>query len=95
MILNTKKREHGLLTVLRYPFVPLHNNLCEQDLRENVIKRKVSGGTKTKLGTYSWDVGLSLVHTCRKLKIGFYEYLRDRYSLTHKLPKLPDLIMAA
>lgn len=95
LILNTKKREHGLLTVLRYPFVPLHNNLCEQDLRENVIKRKVSGGTKTKLGTYSWDVGLSLVHTCRKLGISFYEYLKDRYTLAHKLPRLDHLILAS
>jgi len=92
---RTKKREHGLLAVLRYPFVPLHNNLCEQDLRENVIKRKVSGGTKTKLGTYSWDVGLSLVHTCRKLRISFYQYLKDRYSLAHQLPKLSDLVLAS
>ena len=51
LIEKTKARENGLLTVLRYPFVPLLNNLCEQDLRENVIKRKVFGGTKTKLGT--------------------------------------------
>lgn len=94
LIGNTKKREHGLLAVLRYPFVPLHNNLSEQDLRENVIKRKVSGGTKTKIGTYSWDVGLSLVHTCRKLKISFYEYLKDRYSKVQILPKLPDLVLA-
>lgn len=95
VIEKTKKREHGLLAVLRYPFVPLQNNLCEQDLRENVIKRKVSGGTKTKMGTYSWDVGLSLVHTCRKLKISFYDYLKDRYSLVHELPKLSDIILAS
>jgi hypothetical protein len=95
LIANTKKREHGLLAVLRYPFAPLQNNLCEQDLRENVIKRKVSGGTKTKLGTYSWDVGLSLVHTCRKLKISFYDYLKDRYSKAHQIPKLQHLVLAS
>jgi hypothetical protein len=95
LIANTKKRENGLLAVLRYPFVPLHNNLCEQDLRENVIKRKVSGGTKTKVGTYSWDVGLSLVHTCRKLKISFYNYLKDRYSRAYQLPKLTDMVLAS
>jgi hypothetical protein len=94
LIEHTKKREYGLLAVLRYPFVPLHNNLCEQDLRESVIKRKVSGGTKTKLGTYSWDVGLSLVHTCRKLKISFYEYLMDRYNKTRQVPRLDHLILA-
>lgn len=60
-----------------------------------IKKRKVSGGTKTKMGTYSWDVGLSLVHTCRKLKISFYDYLKDRYSLVHELPKLSDLVLAS
>jgi hypothetical protein len=94
LIGHTKKREYGLLAVLRYPFVPLHNNLCEQDLRESVIKRKVSGGTKSKQGTYSWDVGLSLVHTCRKLKISFYDYLIDRYSKAHRVPKLARIILA-
>jgi hypothetical protein len=95
LIANTRKREYGLLAVLRYPFVPVHNNLCEQDLRENVIKRKVSGGTKSKLGTYSWDVGLSLVHTCRKLKISFYDYLKDRYSKARKIPKLQHIVLAS
>lgn len=89
---NTKAKKHGLLAVLRYPFVPLHNNLCEQDLRENVIKRKVSGGTKTSVGTYSWDVGLSLVHTCRKLKISFYKFMQDRYANQNHIPKLNKII---
>lgn len=89
---NTKIKKHGLLAVLRYPFVPLHNNLCEQDLRENVIKRKVSGGTKTRIGTYSWDVGLSLVHTCRKLKISFYKFMQDRYTNKNQIPKLYKII---
>ena len=92
LIENTKNRKHGLLAVLRYPFVPLHNNICEQDLRENVIKRKVSGGTKTKIGTYSWDVGLSLVHTCRKLKLSFYQFMQDRYSNINQIPKLYKII---
>jgi len=89
---NTKKRKEGLLTVLKYPFVPLHNNTCEQDLRENVIKIRVSGGTKTRRGTYSWDVGLSLVHTLRKLKISYYKFLMDRYSQTNKILPLGQII---
>lgn len=91
---STKSKKHGLLAVLRYPFVPLHNNLCEQDLRENVIKRKVSGGTKTSVGTYSWDVGLGLVHTCRKLKISFYKFMQDRYSNQNQIPKLNKIIQS-
>jgi hypothetical protein len=72
-------------------------------MRENLIKRKVSGGARTRLGTYSWDVGLTLVNTCRKLKISFYKYLKDRYSKAHnisssnilfKLFKPPDIDQA-
>ena len=92
---NTKKRKVGLLKVLKYPFVPLHNNMSEQDLRESVIKRKVSGGTKTEIGTYSWDVGLSLVHTCRKLGVSFYHYLLDRYSQKNSIPQLKQFVLQA
>ena len=46
-ILNRIKRwEEKLLLVLDYPFLPLHNNTSESDIREVVRRRKVSGGTR-------------------------------------------------
>ena len=35
-----------LLLVLDRPEIPLHNNLSENDIREYVKKRKISGSTR-------------------------------------------------
>ena len=37
-----------LLLVLDRPDIPLHNNLSERDIREYVIKRKISGSTRSE-----------------------------------------------
>lgn len=42
----SSKKKHHLLLVLDYPEIPLDNNLSERDLREVVIKRKISNGTR-------------------------------------------------
>ncbi len=93
ILLNkTRKRREGLLVFLDYPHLPLHNNTSEHDIRENVIKRKISGGTKSIRGAYAWDKWLSISHTCRKLGISFYEYLKDRYSLKYEILPLAEFI---
>ncbi len=71
-----KKSEY--LKVLEYPTVPLHNNGSERDIREYVIKRKISGGTRSNKGRDARDTYTSLDKTCKKLGISFYEYLLDR-----------------
>jgi hypothetical protein len=45
---NTKSRKEGLLLLLKYPFIPLHNNDSERDIREYVKKRKISGSTRSE-----------------------------------------------
>jgi len=67
-----------LLQVLKHPELPLHNNLAEQSLREIVIRKKISGGAKNDRGSQARDLFCSLKQTCKKLKISFWEYLRDR-----------------
>jgi hypothetical protein len=51
---NVLKRIHRnkpeLLRVLDFPDLPLHNNLSENDIREYVKRRKISGSTRSKLG---------------------------------------------
>ncbi len=44
-----------LLLVLEYPWLPLHNNLSERQIRESVKRRKVSGGTRSALGRKCHD----------------------------------------
>ena len=51
-----------------HPEIPLHNNCAEIAVREGVIKRKISYGTRSDLGKLAWEYMLSIMDTCRKLK---------------------------
>src|SRR5664280_1756222 len=42
--------QHELLRVLDKPYLPLHNNLSERDIRDYVKKRKISGSTRSEAG---------------------------------------------
>ena len=46
----TKGKETELLLVLDYPETPFHNNTAEISVREEVIKRKISYGTRSEDG---------------------------------------------
>lgn len=83
-----------LLLVLRRPDVPLHTNGSETDLRDRVKKRKISGGTRSSLGRECRDTFASLMKTCRKLKVSFWQFLLDRLSLANGIAPLPELIAA-
>ena len=81
-----------LLLVLDEPGIPLTNNLSERDIREYVIKRKISGSTRSELGRKCRDTFASLKKTCKKQGISFWDYLMDRITLTGAIPLLADLI---
>jgi hypothetical protein len=82
-----------LLLVLDRPEIPLHNNLSENDIREYVKRRKVSGSTRSELGRQCRDTFTSLKKTCRKLGVSFWEYLMDRITKRNEIPLLPELIL--
>ena len=86
------KNKPELLLVLERPDVPLHNNLSENDIREYVKRRKVSGSTRNDLGRRSRDTFTSLKKTCRKLGISFWKYLLDRVTSCHEIPLLSEII---
>ena len=86
------KNKPELLMVLERPDLPLHNNTSETDIREYVKKRKISGSTRSDLGRRCRDTFTSLKKTCRKLGIGFWQYLEDRVSRRNSIPSLPDLM---
>jgi len=62
----TGKKKARLLLFLDYPRLPIHNNQCEQDLRQFVIIRKISGETKSVRGDLSLARHLSVIQTARK-----------------------------
>jgi len=82
-----------LLLVLERPEIPLHNNLSENDIREYVKRRKVSGSTRSELGRRCRDTFTSLKKTCRKLDVSFWDYLIDRLSNANNIPPLQKLIV--
>ena len=89
---KTYAKKEELLRVLERPGTPLHNNRTETDAREMVVKRKVSGGTRSEEGQKCRDTFISLKRTCIKLRINFMEYLEDRINGLFKIPNLSEII---
>ncbi len=83
-----------LLMVLDRPKIPLHTNGSERDIRCYVIKRKISGGTRSDAGRDCRDAFLGLMHTSAKLGVALWDYLGDRIGIIGKarVPALADLI---
>jgi len=88
----TKGKETELLRVLDYPTTPLHNNTAEIAVREEVIKRKISYGTRSEDGRTAWENMLSILDTCRKQGVSFFEYVRDIFSNKYSMPRLSELV---
>lgn len=89
---RTKENKDKLLLFLKYPQLPLHNNMAEIDLRERVIKRKISLQNRSLEGMKAWDLMLSLASTCRKLNLSFWKYLEDRISMREAIPYLGKVV---
>jgi hypothetical protein len=90
--LHANKAE--LLMVLDRPEIPLHTNGSENDIRCQVTRRKVSGGTRSDNGRDCRDAFLSLAKTCDKLGISFWDYLGDRLFAAggKAVPYLPQIV---
>ncbi len=93
-IAKTKARKAGLLLVLQYPELPLHNNASELGVRQRVRKRDVSFGPRTEDGVKSWDTFATLAETAKKLGVSFYHYLLDRLAHKNQIPPLAELLTA-
>ncbi len=83
-----------LLMVLDRPEIPLHTNGSENDIRCQVTKRKISGGTRSDKGRDCRDTFLGLAKTCAKLGITFWDYLGARLAIAGNadVRYLPELI---
>jgi hypothetical protein len=84
--LHANKAE--LLAVLDHPDIPLHTNGSERDIRSQVTKRKISGGTRSDVGRACRDTFLGLAKTSAKLGITFWDYLGSRLGIAGQ-PHIP------
>src|SRR5271156_159488 len=92
--LRANKRE--LLMVLERPDIPLNTNGSENDIRCQVTKRAISGGTRSDAGRDCRDAFLGLYKTCSKLGIGFLDYLGARLFVpgSQTIPALAEIVSA-
>jgi len=92
--LHANKQE--LLAVLDRPEIPLHTNGSENDIRCQVIRRKISAGTRSETGRQCRDAFLGLMKTCQKLQLSFWAYLGNRLNLPDAptVPLLPGVVRA-
>src|SRR3954462_12531154 len=85
-----------LLRVLDRPEIPLHTNGSENDIRAQVTRRKVSGGTRSDIGRDCRDAFLDLAKTCAKLGLSFWDYLGATLAVPEQLAisYLPQLVQS-
>jgi Transposase IS66 family len=89
-------QKDDLLAVLKHPEIPLHTNGSENDIRCQVTRRKISGGTRSDAGRDARDAFLGLMKTCAKQAVSFWDYLGNRLGVADApaVVRLAELIRA-
>ena len=90
---KTRNKKEELLMVLKYPWLPLHNNDSELGARVEKRRQDVSLQTKSDAGTTAKDSFLTITQTAKKLGVNTYRYIFDRVSRNFSMPALSDLII--
>ena len=89
---NAKRK--FLLTVLKHPAVPLHNNDSELGARVSARRRDVSLHSRSVRGVRAMDIFTTLVQTAKKLGISAYAYIRDRLCGKISSSTLSEIILS-
>ncbi len=88
---RTKNNKSELLTVLKQPLLPLHNNLAELKARVQVRKRDISLHTMSEIGTKIQDAMMSITQTAKQNGVDLWKYLSDLINQKNDF-SLADLI---
>lgn len=88
----TLAKKEELLLVLKFPFIPIHNNPAELGARVQARNRDIHLHTMTEAGTMTKDTLATLSETANKLAVNFYEYALDRITKKYKMLSLAELI---
>ena len=96
LLARLRANKTELLMVLERPEIPLHTNGSENDIRCQVTKRAISGGTQSDAGRDCRDAFLALVKTCAKNGVVFWDYLGARLAVPgcQTIPNLAQIVSA-
>ena len=90
---KTRNKKEELLKVLKYPWLPLHNNDSELGARVEKRRQDVSLHTISDAGTTAKDAFLTITQTAKKLGVNAFNYINDRVSRNFNMPALSSLIV--
>ncbi len=87
----------AIWTVLKYPKLPITNNLAERLLRHWVIARKINLGTRTPEGSRAYVSLASVIDTCRQRGVLPWPYIASVVAERRKgnsAPSIPQTQLA-
>jgi hypothetical protein len=76
VIKKVRRQKERILTFVEHDGVPHHNNYGEYIIKKGVIKRKMSGGSKSAEGARAYACIQSIAMTCQLRGIPFHGFLR-------------------
>ncbi len=91
-IAKTYGKMKELLLVLKYPWLPLHNNQSELGARIITRIEDVSLHSVTEEGLRARDTFASIIDTAKKLGVNAFRYIYDRVSKKYEMKSLADII---
>ena len=94
LLARLRANKSELLRVLERAEIPLNTNGSENDIRCQVTKRKISGGTRSDTGRDCRNAFLGLNKTCATLGIAFWDYLGARLDVpgSQDIPALAQIV---
>ncbi len=91
VIKKVRRQEAYLLTFVEHSGAEHHNNFGEYIIRKGVIKRKMSGGSKSAAGLRAYATLQSIAMTCQLRGLSFHHFMKK--SLVHYIrTKRPMLL---
>ena len=72
-----RRRRRMLFTFVTRPEAPWHNNAAENQIRQGVLFRKISGGRRSWAGARILEQLLTIYRTCRKRRVDFVQVVKD------------------
>ena len=83
----------AIIAFVTNPDLPATNNEAERALRDAVIARRISNGTRSEEGSVAYAATLSVFETCRRRGVEPWRYITDLLAKARK--GLPHLAIPA
>lgn len=77
VIEKVRRQQDHILTFVAHGEGEHHNNYGEYVIKKGVLKRKVSGGSKSADGVHAYAVIQSIAMTCHLRKLSFCDFLKE------------------